>query len=733
MLRFYYGLFIGIFIFPSLYGVRTQSVIHETYTDFIEGDFINVSLGHQGSLRLAPTITEIAELQEPIVWSAVVDSLGHLYLATGNNGKVIKVSPQGESVDYFSPEKILTRAIAIDPQDNLYVGTSPRGRIFRIAPDGLPEIYFNTEEEYIWDLIFNDKGDLFVATGNPAKIYRLPANLQSGSEAEVWFTCPQTHLTQLDWDANGHLLAGSSPEGILYRIEGKDKVYALYNTGSQEIKAITANRDGSILFSTFNRSVNSKNTQSSPVSDSSNTLPAYSVKVSSSDSNSNNAPKSNDQGSSRIYKIDSEGFVDPYWETLNFNIYSLIRFADNNWLIGTNDKGRLYSVVNRNEWSLLQQAPDGGELTVLIPDPMHHESVLAITSNPAKIYRLQVDVAGTGVYTSDVIDAQQIVRWGNLLPVTDSPLVSPTSFRTRSGNTDKPDDTWNDWIDVIKNAENWELKSPNARYLQYEITFGSDSDSSHNADAISSIRIFHQSRNTAPYFEAIRLLPVGLELIQAPTVMRNIDLVKLLDEKDPNKFISTRKPRMQLKQMGEEGLISVGWKAVDPNGDAMEFSLLIKKDGTASWIKLVEELEEPIATINTKGFDEGNYHLKVVASDAPDNEAGQELEGFLVSEHFLIDNSPPSISILKKEWRKKKMHLHLKVSDKHSILMEFYYQLDGKLNKSIRPIDGLFDSKSESFNLELSNLKPGKHSLLLEAYDETGNAGVLTVPLDTRF
>ena len=118
-------LFSGIFLFTSLYGVRTQSIVHEKYFDFIKGEFQNISLNNQGTLQLAPRIKAISLLPEPIIWDAVVNSQGYIYLSTGNNGIILKVSPLGEVSNYFSPDKILTRALTIDSQDNLYVGTSP--------------------------------------------------------------------------------------------------------------------------------------------------------------------------------------------------------------------------------------------------------------------------------------------------------------------------------------------------------------------------------------------------------------------------------------------------------------------------------------------------------------------------------------------------------------------------------------------------------------------------------
>ena len=101
----------------------------------------NVSLSNTGVLKLAPALEELVEISAPIVWTAIADKDGNLYLGTGNLGKILKVDTEGEISTMFSPEEVLSRALAIDAEGNLFVGTSPMGRVYRITPGGRPEIY----------------------------------------------------------------------------------------------------------------------------------------------------------------------------------------------------------------------------------------------------------------------------------------------------------------------------------------------------------------------------------------------------------------------------------------------------------------------------------------------------------------------------------------------------------------------------------------------------------------
>ena len=80
--RFLY-LFIGSALLvlnsaPAVRAVTTDKVDHDTFADFNQGEFDNVSLNSDGHLALAPAITNLASATDPIIWSAVQDAHGNL-------------------------------------------------------------------------------------------------------------------------------------------------------------------------------------------------------------------------------------------------------------------------------------------------------------------------------------------------------------------------------------------------------------------------------------------------------------------------------------------------------------------------------------------------------------------------------------------------------------------------------------------------------------------------------
>src|SRR4029079_9911295 len=103
--------------------------------DVIKGDARGVSIAESGTINLAPAFTLVYDTKQAYVWSSTTDAAGNIYLGTGHDGRIFKVTPAGQgSLLYDAPELDVT-ALATDSQANLYAGTSPEGKIYKITPD----------------------------------------------------------------------------------------------------------------------------------------------------------------------------------------------------------------------------------------------------------------------------------------------------------------------------------------------------------------------------------------------------------------------------------------------------------------------------------------------------------------------------------------------------------------------------------------------------------------------
>jgi len=59
------------------------------------------------------------------------------------------------------------------------------------------------------------------------------------------------------------------------------------------------------------------------------------------------------------------------------------------------------------------------------------------------------------------------------------------SFRTRSGNSLRPDSTWSDWSVPATGADSVLITSPNARYIQWRADFASAGGASPLLDSVT--------------------------------------------------------------------------------------------------------------------------------------------------------------------------------------------------------------------------------------------------------
>src|SRR5262245_16983877 len=143
-----------------------------THDDFRKGKLTNLSLTSDDELILAPRFDMIFNTEQTLIWSAVVDSKGNVYLGTGHDGKVFKVDANGKGSLLVDLAELDVLALAVDRNDVIYAGTSPDGKVYKIE-NGSAKEFFDPKTKYIWSLIFDKQGRLLVGTGDKGIIYRV--------------------------------------------------------------------------------------------------------------------------------------------------------------------------------------------------------------------------------------------------------------------------------------------------------------------------------------------------------------------------------------------------------------------------------------------------------------------------------------------------------------------------------------------------------------------------------
>jgi sugar lactone lactonase YvrE len=701
-----------------LAAVQTTSVLQADYAAFAAGEPVNVSLSSLGELGLAPALEQLTVLDDPIIWRGVTDADGNLYLGTGKQGTVYKMTPAGEVSPVFEPEEILSRALALDAEGNLYVGTSPSGRVYRIPPGQRPEIYFDPADEYIWDMIFDQEGNLYVATGADGTIYKLKPDFKPGDEAVKWFKTDRAHVTALAFDAEGNLLAGTAPRAYVYRIAPDGTGTVIYNAGTDEISGISAGADGSVYFSTLHMQ-DKKNGKDKPVT--AQDLPDILEKLYAGTPAHPAPPKDQPEepaaatAPSLLFRIGTDGFAEPLWSPVAMNICTFRVNADGTFTLGGSENGSLFHVTDLTDWSLLQCAEGGGEVTGLIPVPGEDGALYVLTSNPGAVYKLSGRPAASGTFTSEPVDAEAVAQWG-ALRVFASPTqeIAGLSWETRTGNSPQPDDTWSPWAPLKDSA----IGNPPGRYLQYKAAFDQDSA------RLRGVRLFYTERNAAPLITRLNLLPVGLTVVTLPPKAGQINLAQLTGGGDNTSFDQEPPPMQQIRPLGEPGYYSAGWRAYDPNGDELAYTVALKPESADEWVTLTDGLDVNVYSFNTRGLADGYYRLQVTATDQPSNPPGEARTGLKVSQPFLVDNTAPTVTLETQKRNTDSTVLVFSASDQSSVITAARYVLDGGEPVNLLPESGLFDAQDALFRILLDAPKPGPHSIVVEVLDEAGNRGI---------
>src|SRR5438128_2688287 len=90
----------------------------------------------EGALRLSRQLKPLTSIDATQIWDIAEDKEGNLYVATGDDGKLFKVSPAGKVTLAYTSEDSQILCLATAADGSIYAGTGPGGTILRVDPQG---------------------------------------------------------------------------------------------------------------------------------------------------------------------------------------------------------------------------------------------------------------------------------------------------------------------------------------------------------------------------------------------------------------------------------------------------------------------------------------------------------------------------------------------------------------------------------------------------------------------
>ena len=738
--------------FASLAASPATSTVWEVngFSDFLKGRLSNLSLTSEGTLQPGPVTRWNTPLDQPALWAIAEAPDGSMYAATGHSGKVYKISPNGKASLLWASQQTEVFALCVDAKGALYAGTSPNGAVYKIEGTNARKIW-PSPAKYIWALRPASDGSLFIATGEQGRIYRLTPG---SSSADVYYETGQANVTALALAPNGRLYAGTDPNGILYEITAPKTGNILYDSTLPEIRAIAIDSKGMVYAAAMGGAIATRTAAvgTAATSQGGAAIATSPTVITVTDAKENSENAENDQSGlkvstdpnknassqssatvstssvvevsgvekSAIYRISPDRTVETLRSSKEDNVYDLLLSGDS-LLFSTDEHGRIYRWADHSITLLAE--PGSGETTRLLKIG---DMLYAAMSNPARLLAFSPEGSGSASYESVVHDATSVARWGHLQWHGNG---SGISFRTRTGNTARPDATWSDWSEPLTGSGASLIQSPVNRFIQWRAEWPAGS-----AAQISTVDVPFLPQNGAPAIHSITVSSIintnpakssGASTNSSSSSAYSITVT----DTGEAPAASTASSGNQTVSRLQTTQTQISWQADDPDNDKLVYSVYFRAEDQTSWQLIRSRMFENTLLLDPDVLADGRYYFKVTASDAPSNSAEFVRQSELSSSPVLIDNTPPAVSVGKPRRTGSVLDIDIEGNDNISPLRLCEYSLDAGFWQPIEATDGVTDSQHERFHLHLETVRPGEHLLVFRVYDAANNAGLGKVVL----
>lgn len=725
--------FVLLSTFTLAQGTRTWE--QSKFDDFEKGTPKGVAIRSDGTLELAPAMKQVYTTPSTYIWAIASDDRGNVYAAAGAPARVYRITPEGQATVILAPSELQVQALAVDKSGVVYAATSPEGKVYRIEPRTYPvaaaakpsappapagaqqnnaaaannaapldpnynsSIYFDPKTKYIWALAIGPDGRLYVATGDRGEIFRVD-RVNTGS---VFFKSDEAHIRAIVFDPKGNLIAGSDGSGLIYRISPAGEAFVLYSAPKKEITALALDAQGNIYAAGAGEkraaNANQMGSPSNPI------LATPTGFINPAGTPGNIVPQIPLPGmgatGSEIYRIAPDGSPKRLWSSREDLVYALGFDAEGHLLAGTGNKGKIYSIDSASQFTdLLKMSAN----QVIGFARGLNGATYAATSNLGKIFALQNSVLRDGTFESDVFDARIFSRWGRL----EARNTGNVEYFARSGNVDNPDRNWSTWkkIDLQKDPL---FDAPSARFIQWRAILHSGNP----APMMDSVRVNYLPKNVAPEVDDVSV-QVGYRFQATPRTVAQAA--------SSNEQASQQAAMMQnVTPQRDRDSIAVRWTAHDENDDQLSSSIFYRGDNETRWKLLKNDLADRFYTFDAGLLPDGEYTIRIIASDEPAHSPEEASSGTRESSRFEVDNTPPAIFNLAAVVDAGQLHIIFTANDSFSVIRRAEFSIDAGDWQFVAPVGEISDSRQENYDFYIP--VPAPVAALAAEQDLTETAG----------
>lgn len=588
-------------------------------------------------------------------------------------------------------------SIAEDQKNSvLYVGTAFPGKIYKYIPGTGLNLFFDPKAGFVNALVAAPNGELFAGLSGGDVLH-----FDNHGSIKHKYSTGEQHVWALLLDPQGVLYAGTGGKQgkIMRAFPFQDKSFTTIAAFSQShVLSLAIGKEGELYGGTSNSGILAK------ISRNGNVTLLYAAQgsaVTALDVAQDGTLYFGTSPDGKIYERKTDGRIAPYYKLPDSHIVSLVSLDKGELLAGTGRAGSLYKIL-----------PPGKAVRLVKGEQMEYGMLFlekkgryfVTFGSSGRIVNMEdAKYAAEGEFVSPVIDSGDLSKWGTMTWNDSIPQNTHINVETRVGNSPILDESWSSWRPVLSNKF---IGDSSARYLQYRIILSSDDGK--QSPVVSQLQLYYRNVNRPPQISLVA--PLSGEFISKKVSIK-------VKTNDPDEdILALSFWYIPVKELNEEEI----WKKIGEQFTAGVPVLPIP--GSAG--------EEITQEWDTTKLHDGRYRLKIVASDFPNNLPSEEAEAQIESKEFVVDNTPPSLTVVTKEFKKEDpIFLEGIISDNLSPIKELLFKLPAQEKEESKaagwrpaiPVDGLFDSREEKFVLRITPLPSGTHTLEIKGIDLAGN------------
>jgi len=686
---------------------------------FAEMELDGAALDEQGHLVPGLVAEQIGPVGPEVFWRVTDDGDGGFFLGSGHGGEIHhldrkrnpRLTARLEGTEVFS--------LLRDQDRSLLAGCGPAGQLYRVLDDGASELLGTVEGGYIWSMAVGAaQNEVWLATGSPAALYRY-----SGDEGLTRIqVLPAQNALDIVVSEEGEVLIVTQGPGLVFRYRPRTQALdLLFETPQDEVRQFIAGPGGQLHVLALNTTdlEQSATNGNGP----GRAAPPPSLLPMFGEDPTPAVPKA------AIFRLTKDHRVEPFWSgdmDLMIGAWS----ETWGWLAGG-------PVSADNSRTVLHQLTppfgshplsgwQGGDIMdlLVLSDASASDQIVVCQAHPGGVAQLSDRSDSPRLVMSPPLDGGRPVRWGRL-HWAGTRGDGRLKWSVRGGNRSVPDASWTAWTDSWSDADHAVELAP-CRFLQWRLEFPADS---RNAWSVTGVTVSAWQDNLSPVIRAFDLeqpreislgglMPRGDNVTQSFRSGLRVEFSRssAMDRRaDPRRAAMSRPVRI------------LSWQASDPNGDRIVFRLEYRRLGDQAWRPVMAETEEHMRSWDTSDVPDGDYELRLTASDIKDNPAPLTLETMRLMGPVAVDNTAPEIADFKVRRTAEGLRISCRAEDEASQLAAASIQLPDGSVRRLDPRDLICDSRTEEFSLDIDwpplgeSAGPSPWRVRVEVVDLAGN------------